>query len=71
MVPRSHSRAMVSEVSRPAMIIMMTATRPGTIMLRLASSSLYQMRVSALTGRVTRRVWSITWAEYCWAMACV
>ena len=50
MVPRSHSRAMVSDVSIAAMIIMITATRPGTIMLRLSSSSLYQTRESAWSG---------------------
>ncbi len=50
MVPRSHSRAMVSEVSMAAMIIMITATSPGTIMFRLVSSSLYQTRLSSVTG---------------------
>ena len=52
-VPRSHSRAMVSEVSMAAMIIMITATRPGTIMLRLVSSSLYQTATRAVTARRT------------------
>jgi hypothetical protein len=41
---------MVSEVSMAAMIIMMTATRPGTIMFRLESSSLYQTRLSTRIG---------------------
>ena len=51
------------------MIIMITATRPGTIMLRLASSSLYQMRVAAVTGSRTRRVWNSVCAENCCTMA--
>ena len=55
MVPRSHSRLMVSEVSMAAMIIMITATRPGTIMLRLDSSSLYQTRAATVIGgRIVR-----------------
>jgi len=42
----------VREVSMAAMIIMITATRPGTIMFRLESSSLYQTRLSArIAGR--------------------
>ncbi len=47
MVPRSHSRAMVREVSMAAMMDMITATSPGTIMFRLSRVSLYQIRVSA------------------------
>ena len=53
MVPRSHSRAIVSAVSMAAMIDMITAMRPGTIMLRLASVGLYQMRGSVATGITT------------------
>lgn len=45
---------MVSEVSIAAMTIMMTATSPGTIMLRLASVSLYQTRDCAVSGSVSR-----------------
>ena len=54
MVPRSHSRAMVSEVSIAAMIIMITATSPGTIMLRLVICSLNHTRVRTESGAVAR-----------------
>src|SRR3989304_3205922 len=50
MVPRSHSRAIVSEDSIAATTIITTAISPGTIMLLLFSSSLYQTRLSVLTG---------------------
>ena len=52
MVPRSHSRAMVRAVSMAAMIIMITATRPGTIMSALSSASLYQTRLCTPIGMV-------------------
>ncbi len=55
-VPRSHSLAIVSEVSIAAMIDIITAIRPGTIMLRLSSVSLYQMRVSACTAKGRSRI---------------
>ncbi len=69
MVPRSHSRAMVSAVSMAAMIDMITATSPGTIMLRLSSVSLYQTRDSASTGSTTLRPLSTTSVEKRVAMA--
>ena len=43
-VPRSHSREMVSEVSCAPTSAMMTATRPGMMKLRLSRSSLNQTR---------------------------
>ena len=42
MVPRSHSRAMTSEVSRAPMMVMMTAMDPGTMKLRLIAAGLNQ-----------------------------
>ena len=45
---------MVSDVSIAAMIIMITATSPGTIMFRLTSSSLYHTRLSSCTGAASR-----------------
>ena len=49
-VPRSHSRATVRAVSMAEMIIMITATSPGTIMFELRSDSLYHTRAWATTG---------------------
>ena len=46
MVPRSHSRAMVSAVSMAAMIDMITTTRPGTTMFTLSRVWLYHTLVS-------------------------
>ena len=53
-VPFSHSRAMVSEVSSAAMIIMITAIRPGTMKFRDTRSVLYQTRISASTAVASR-----------------
>ena len=50
MVPISHSRAIVSEVSCAAMIIMMTAIRPGTMKFLDSSELLYQTRMRASMG---------------------
>ncbi len=44
MVPFSHSRAMVSDVSMAAMIMMMTPMRPGTMKFLETRSGLYQTR---------------------------
>ena len=44
MVPRSHSRAMQSDVRSAAITIMITAMRPGTMKFRDLSSGLYQTR---------------------------
>jgi hypothetical protein len=44
-VPRSHSRAMVSEVSSAAIRPMITAMMPGTMKLRLSRSALNHTRV--------------------------
>ena len=49
-VPRSHSRATVSEVRRHASIMRMTAVRPGTRKLELFSSGLYQTQVRSSIG---------------------
>ena len=46
MVPFSHSRAIVSELKLPAMIIMITAINPGTMKFRDTMSGLYQTRAS-------------------------
>jgi hypothetical protein len=46
-VPRSHSRAIVSEVSIAEMIDMMMAISAGTIIARLSSVWLYHTRPSA------------------------
>jgi hypothetical protein len=69
-VPRSHSRAIVSEVSMAATIIMITATSPGTIMSRLSSSSLYQTRDSARGGRASAAPRSATCRECDRTTAC-
>ena len=50
MVPRSHSRAMVSEVRSAERIIMIVAMRPGTIILLLLRSSLYHTREATTIG---------------------
>ncbi len=50
MVPRSHSREMVSEVSCAPTSAMMTATTPGMMKLRLSRSSLNQTRDCTLMG---------------------
>ena len=63
-VPRSHSRAMVRAVSSAAMMDMMIAISPGTIIVRLSRSGLYQTRDSARTGGGRRRPSSRTRAEY-------
>jgi len=47
MLPRSHSRAIVNEVSIAEMIIITTATSPGTMVTRLSRSSSYQTRTRA------------------------
>ncbi len=49
-VPRSHSRAIVSEVRRPAMTIMMTAINPGMMKFLLSSSGLNQTRTWTSSG---------------------
>jgi len=49
-VPRSHSRAMTSAVSRAPISVMMIATSPGTRKFRLFNSLLNQMRCSIMTG---------------------
>ncbi len=49
-VPRSHSRAMVSEVRNAPMTDMTSASTPGMMKALLSRSSLYQVRVSTLTG---------------------
>jgi hypothetical protein len=54
-VPRSHSRAIVRAVSIAAMIDMITATSPGTIMCRLSRDGLYHVRSSAETGSTRGR----------------
>ena len=52
-----------------AMIIMITAMRPGTIMLALSSASLYQTRLRTSTGAGTV-VWPSTACdEYAATMA--
>ena len=51
MVPRSHSRAMVSEVSCAPTSAMMTATTPGMMKFRLSRSSLNQTRDCTAIGR--------------------
>ena len=55
MVPRSHSRATTSEVSRVPISVMLMAINPGTRKLRLRSSGLNQMRGSATTGTAMGR----------------
>ncbi len=45
MVPRSHSRATTSEVSRAPMMVITTAMEPGTRKLRLTSAGLNQARL--------------------------
>ncbi|OIQ78613.1 hypothetical protein GALL_396730 [mine drainage metagenome] len=50
MVPRSHSRAITSAVSKAPIKVMMIATRPGTRKLRLRNSLLNQTRCSICTG---------------------
>jgi hypothetical protein len=50
MEPRSHSRAMVSEVRNAPMTDMTSASTPGMMKALLSRSSLYQVRVSTLTG---------------------
>ena len=50
MVPRSHSRAMVSEVRNAPMTDITSARTPGMMKALLSRSSLYQVRVSTLTG---------------------
>jgi len=50
MVPFSYSLAMTSEVSMAPTIMMMTAMMPGTMKLRLSSSSLNQTRTRPSTG---------------------
>src|SRR5215469_1123886 len=49
-VPRSHSRAMVSEVRKAPITDMTRASTPGTMNALLSRSSLYQVRVSTVTG---------------------
>jgi hypothetical protein len=48
--PRSHSRAMVSEVRNAPITDITSASTPGTMNALLSRSSLYQVRVSTLTG---------------------
>ena len=50
MEPRSHSRAMVSEVRNAPMTDMTSARTPGMIKALLSRSSLYQVRVAMLMG---------------------
>ena len=50
MVPRSHSRAMVSEVRKAPITDITSARTPGTMNALLSRSSLNQVRVSTLTG---------------------
>ena len=50
MEPRSHSRAMVSEVRKAPMTDITSASTPGTMKALLSRSSLYQVRVSTLTA---------------------
>ncbi len=69
MVPRSHSRAIVSAVSMAAMIIMITATSPGTIMFALSSASLYHTRLSTVTGTGSAARLSTTFDEKAVTMA--
>ena len=50
MVPRSHSRAMVSEVRNAPMTDMTNASTPGMMNALLSRFSLYQVRVSTPMG---------------------
>ena len=49
-VPRSHSRAMVSEVRNAPMTDMTSASTPGMMKALLSRFSLYQVRVSTLNA---------------------
>jgi hypothetical protein len=67
MVPRSHSRATVRELSSPPITVMITATSPGTMKFLLSSSGLYQTRrrPSTAGGRLGPPVTSTaTCSEY-------
>ncbi len=55
MLPVSHSRATVSEVSSAAMSIMITAMRPGTMKIRDSMSVLNQARNRRSRGRAGGR----------------
>ena len=54
-VPRSHSRATVNEVSIAAMTIMITAIRPGTMKFFDSRSALNQTRGRTSSGDSTAR----------------
>ena len=50
MVPRSHSRAIVSEVRNVPTTAITIATTPGTMFAMLSRSSLNQVRASTASG---------------------
>ena len=52
-VPFSHSRAMVNDVSIAAMIMRITAINPGTMKFRETRSVLYQTRMRGSMGAWT------------------
>ncbi len=75
-VPRSHSRAIVSEVRKVPITAITSATTPGTIKLRLSRSSLNQVRASTFStgapspGPLRCAYWSCTLAEKRATTAC-